>query len=256
MEIIGIIIVLWILFKVFGSSSSEAPPKSPTVRTPKATTSNPPAPSQEVSAKPSVITRHNAVATNSVQTARHSPAKHQAVAQRPPVALKSDWQQFQQLIDRHRIHTLFHFTDRRNIDSIRRHGALFSWSYCDHHGINIPVPASNDLSKALDLRKGLQDFVRLSFNPSQPMMYVAQSRGVIPFVLEISPEVIYWLETQFSDINATSNGANVGPTIQDFQRINFTLAIPGNWTTPAEKAQIQAEVLVKTKIPIDFIRNI
>jgi len=88
------------------------------------------------------------------------------------------------------------------------------------------------------------------------MMYVVQSRGVDPLILEISPEVIYWLETQFSDVNATANNANVGPSLQDFQRINFNLALQGNWQTPEEKAQIQAEVLVKMTIPIHFIRNI
>ncbi len=227
------------------------------MQTPKPTTTSSTPPNPKVSPKPIMATRNTkSVATKSIPPAKQTKPNRQAVAQRPSVPLKRDWQQFRQLVDEHKIQRLFHFTDRRNLESIRKHGGLFSWSYCDDHGITIPFPASNDLSKALDVRKGLQDFVRLSFNAHQPMMYVVQSRGVNPFVLEISPEVIYWLETQFSDINATSNGANVGPTIQDFQRINFTLAIPGNWTTPAEKALIQAEVLVKTKIPIQFIRNI
>jgi hypothetical protein len=88
------------------------------------------------------------------------------------------------------------------------------------------------------------------------MMYVAQGRGVVPVVLEISPEVIFWLHTQFSNVNATANNASIGSSIQDFKNINFPLALSGNWTTAEEKAFIQAEVLVKTKLPIQFIRNI
>jgi hypothetical protein len=205
---------------------------------------------QQPTSKP-VAARQISPSTSSARTPP-PPAKVAAT----PIPRKPDWQDFQRLLTKRNIQTLYHFTDRRNLPSIRQHGGLYSWSYCEQHHIAIPFPASNDLSKALDVRKGLQDFVRLSFNPCQPMMYVAQGRGVVPVVLEISPEVIFWLHTQFSNVNATANNASIGSSIQDFKNINFPLALSGNWTTAEEKAFIQAEVLVKTKLPIQFIRNI
>ena len=174
----------------------------------------------------------------------------------PTMARKPNWRDFEKLVVEKKIKTLYHFTDKRNILSIKKHGGLYSWSYCAAHKITIPVPASNDLSKSLDTQKGFEDYVRLSFNPFQPMMYVVKKKGVHPVVLEISPEVIYWLDTQFSNINATANNAIVGSTISHFKNINFPLALQGDWTTQDEKSLIQAEVLIKTKLPIHFIKNI
>jgi hypothetical protein len=192
-----------------------------------------------------------------------TPISLHAIKNSPPtdtkasaVPRKPDWHDFEKLVVEKKITALYHFTDKRNIPSIKKHGALYSWSYCIANKITIPNSASNELSKSLDAWKGLEDFVRLSFNPSQPMMYVAKKKGVDPFILEIAPEVIYWLETQFSNVNATANNAIVGSFIQHFRNINFDFALQGNWNTPEEKAFIQAEVLVRTKLPIHFIRNI
>jgi len=169
---------------------------------------------------------------------------------------KADWKDFNKIVTSRNIRTLYHFTDKRNIQSIKQQGALYSWFFCDTHSIAIPFPASNDLSKNLDVRKGLEDFVRLSLNPDQPMMHVVRYRGIDPYILEISPEVIYWLDTQFSNVNATANNSIIGSSLPHFQNINFYIALGTNWTTPEEKAQYQAEILVKTKIPIQFITNI
>lgn len=217
------------------------------------------------STEPSSTSHRSTPRSSSIpRTARRSNSSPTPTETQPPttriaasqIALKADWESYRRMVARKNIQALYHFTDRRNLPSIRQYGGLYSWSYCEEHHIEIPVRSSNDLSRELDVRRLLQDFVRLSFNPNQPMMYVAQKRGVDPFVLEISPEVIYWLHTKFSDINATSNNARVGPSLQDFININFPLALRGTWTTEEEKAAIQAEVLVKTMIPIQFIRNI
>lgn len=52
---------------------------------------------------------------------------------------------------------LYHFTSRRNLDSIKRHGGLYSWWDLDTHGITVPCPGGNDFSKLLDRYNGLQD---------------------------------------------------------------------------------------------------
>ena len=63
---------------------------------------------------------------------------------------------------------------------------------------------SSKLSRKLDQNKGLGDFVRLSFTPNHPMLYVAlkEARLVDPIVLEIDLSVILIPGTRFSDRNA------------------------------------------------------
>jgi len=171
---------------------------------------------------------------------------------------KEDWQEFENIIIQEGINRLYHFTDRSNLDSIIKYGGLFSWYTCEIKGINIPVPGGNELSRDLDIRKNIQDYVRLSFNKKQPMLYVAQREGRIinPFFLEISPEVIFFKNTLFSDENATANSAIIGGKLEDFQRINFKFAKSGEWSDELEKKYVQAEVLVKSHIPIKFIKNL
>ncbi len=79
-------------------------------------------------------------------------------------------------------------------------------------------PGGSDVSRSLDSRDNLQNYVRVSFTQKHPMMYVAMNNGWIsnPVILEIDPEVICWLDTKFADRNAVKNGANIGGSLSDF----------------------------------------
>jgi hypothetical protein len=66
---------------------------------------------------------------------------------------------------------LYHFTDRSCLPSIANSG-LLSWVGLEKAGI-VGKKGSSELSRALDRRKGLGDFVRLSFSPKHPMLFVA-----------------------------------------------------------------------------------
>ena len=105
---------------------------------------------------------------------------------------------------------LYHFTDRRNIPSIKRHGGLLSWSYCEKHKIDIPNPGGGNLSRKLDEMRNLQDYVRLSFTTEHPMMYVAMKDERIsnPVILRIDPSVVYLQHTMYADMNATNYETN------------------------------------------------
>jgi len=171
------------------------------------------------------------------------------------VPLKDDYNFLIQLIKERRITCLYHFTDEINVGSIRRNGGLYSWKSCQYRGIYIPRPGSDDLSKSLDDRKNLGDYVRLSFNPRQPMLYVAQRDGRInkPVILKIDPVVMLWKTTLFSNINAAANAAHIGPASTDFMEIKTYIALSEDWTTEEEKRYFQAEVLVKSHIPLEYI---
>lgn len=176
---------------------------------------------------------------------------------------RSNYEAFKVLLERHNIQKLYHFTDRDNLSAIIQHGGLYSWKDCEEKGIAIPKPGgggNGSLSWGLDERAGLQHYARLSFTRHHPMMYVAMDDGRIsnPVILEIDPAVIYDTETLFSDRNATRNGAQVGSTLDDFQRIHFeTIKAKNHFDLPSEEQPFyQAEVLVKHFIPLSAIMNI
>lgn len=173
---------------------------------------------------------------------------------------KNNYDEFKKLIEQHHITTLYHFTDRENLESIIKNGGLYSWADCEQKGINISKPGGSMSSRDLDRRDNLQNFVRVSFVREHPMMYVAMNDGRIsnPVVLEIDPEVIYWQDSLYADRNATKNGAHVGSSIDDFSQLHFnSFKAKKHFDLDADEQKFyQAEVLVKNHIPLQFIKNI
>lgn len=173
---------------------------------------------------------------------------------------KSNWQDFKAILDQYGITKLYHFTDRSNLESIIKEGGLYSWMDCDKKGIKITKPGGEALSRALDCRHNLQEYVRVSFTTQHPMMYVAMQEGRIsnPVILEIDPEVIYWKSSKYSDSNATRNDACVGENLDAFKKIHFNSVKARTHfdLTDEEKPYFQAEILVKSFIPLECIKNI
>lgn len=176
------------------------------------------------------------------------------------MAYKNNYDEFKKLIEQHHITTLYHFTDRENLESIIKNGGLYSWADCEQKGISISKPGGSLDSRNLDKRDNLQNFVRVSFVREHPMMYVAMNDGRIsnPVVLEIDPEVIYWQDSLYADRNATKNGALVGSSIDDFSQLHFnSFKAKKHFDLDADEQKFyQAEVLVKKHIPLQFIKNI
>lgn len=170
---------------------------------------------------------------------------------------KRNWRQIKKIVDSKRIKKLYHFTDQKNLPSIRINGGLYSWSHCESNDIYIARPGGNQVSRSLDRKNGLEDYVRLSFVKKPPMYHVAKRDGRVrnPVILEVSPEVILWELTLFSDGNATASRARIGGEPEDFRRIRFDILRQSDWTDECEKHYWQAEVLVKTYIPLRYISN-
>ena len=173
---------------------------------------------------------------------------------------KFDWKLYRKYLKRKNINCVYHFTDRQNLQSIIDNGGLLSLKTCRENGIVIRKPGGNDLSHSLDKRAGLDDYIRLSFTPNHPMMYFAMNDGRInnPTVLQINQEVIYWLNSKYSDDNATNRTAKIGTEfkslplaeIEKIKKIDY-------FDSPEEfKKYYQAEILVKKKIPLKYIENI
>ena len=173
---------------------------------------------------------------------------------------KGNWQEFKVILDQHGIKKLYHFTDRDNLESIIKNGGLYSWGDCEDKGIKIAKPGGGLLSRDLDRKDNLQHYVRVSFTTQHPMMYVAMQDGRLsnPVILEIDPEVIYWNDSKYANVNATRSGARKGGSIDDFKSIHFqSVKARKHFDLPEEEQPyFQAEVLVKNFIPLEYIKNI
>lgn len=170
---------------------------------------------------------------------------------------KAQREEIMKLLENNGIKWFYHFTDRENIESIKKYGGLFSWKYCRDHGIEIPNAGGNDVSRSLDVRHNLQDFVRLSFCSDHPMAYRKECEGADVVFLRISVEVATFKTTVFSDMNATDNAHCHGTGLEDLQKVDFD-AVKRTYVSREDddfKAH-QAEVKVKTFVPLRYILNI
>lgn len=171
--------------------------------------------------------------------------------------LKDNYSDYRDILLDNGITYLYHFTDRRNIDSIIQHGGLYSWHYCLKNNIKIPYPGGDASSKALDKSYRLEDYVRLSFCEDHPMSWRLQQQGYDLVLLKIKVEVAWIKDTLFSDMNATDKLHKHGGSLQDLKRVDFN-ATQQHYVrrdSPLFKKH-QAEVLVKTFIPLQYIVNI
>lgn len=179
---------------------------------------------------------------------------------------KFNWRDFQKILQENGIAGFYHFTDRSNLKSIKENGGLFSWYYCDLNRIEIPMPGGSLGSRQNDTINGKKDFVRVAFNKEHPMLFIAQRDGRIsrPVWLDIDIEVAYFEHTEFSDKNAAAFSSYtpiIGKEAQHLSNIRFDILKKAKLVKhynllDNEKPYNQAEVLVKTWIPIEYIKNI
>lgn len=167
--------------------------------------------------------------------------------------------QFVSFLQNHGIYALYHITPIENLDSIRRYGGLFSWAYLQSHNIPIPCQGGNSLSRSLDLRRGFQDYVRLSFCDAHPMAYrLAHNNNLKLVRLQISTNVI--TETSYiSNLNATDNNATIKQGIEGLELVNYTATKKNDlskYQNPIQYKEHQAEVLILTHVPSSFITNL
>lgn len=170
---------------------------------------------------------------------------------------KIDCIKFRNYLEENRVEYFYHFTDRRNLESIIEHKGLYSWQYCQNNRINIAHSGGSDLSRVLDQKYGLESYVRLSFCADHPMAWGLKCNSYDLVLLKIKVDVAWSKETLFSDINAVDNAHTHGGTFDDLKRIDI-MATRMRYLrkeNPNFKKH-QAEVMVKNYIPLECIVNI
>lgn len=150
----------------------------------------------------------------------------------------------------------YHFTDRSNLKSVIDNGGLYSWKALDELGISSKT-GGDSLSHQLDVRKGLQDYVRLGIASDHPMMYRLEQLGYDLVILYIHPIVAMFKDTLFSNINATDNDCLVGGELKNLTSLS-RYAGSKNYVSRDDKCfkAKQGEVLIPHFIPLKFIINI
>lgn len=155
----------------------------------------------------------------------------------------------------------YHFTDTRNLPSIRQHG-LLSMHQLRERRI-IVAPGGNDWSLDADKRTGMDRFVHLCFFEDHPMEYVAKKEGRIEKTrfLRVDPRVITMEGVLIS--TEVSNKAGVLPRPADEMVNELDLEViytRTDWKDPKVQARLRAaqkcELLVPEHIAVKLLRNV
>lgn len=163
------------------------------------------------------------------------------------------------------INCLYHFTDRRNLPSIKKLGGLYSWQWLDTNNIRYLYSDYSD-SHRMDNARNLQNYVRLSFCKTHPMAYRkwadsknsgdSTSDRFDPVLLEIELDILDD-NVLISDKNAVDNNAIIKPGFSSLNLVNFEAVKMDTCesSNPNFKNR-QAEVLIPTRVPIEYIINV
>jgi len=161
------------------------------------------------------------------------------------------------------IAVLYHFTDRRNLPSIRQHGGIYPMAELRKMGIEVPAPGGNDWSRDADGLKGMDEYVHLCFRNNHPMEYLARQEGRIgdTIFLQIHADVLLWEHVRFTPDVANKAGVQTYSMDDAKKMIDFeVLFTRTDWRNPEIQRRLQQaerfEILVPNLIPLELIRNL
>jgi hypothetical protein len=168
---------------------------------------------------------------------------------------KCNPKQYVGFLKKHQLTCLYHFTPINNVASIKTNGLL---SIEQLRKANVrPSFASSGASRNLDKNKDLSDYVHLSYERDNPMIYVAIAEGRLSeyALLEISCDVLFWKNTKYTNKNAAKSDAIVTDDINFLLNIPFSKFHNKSYLKLREedKEWFKSEILVKSQIPRKFI---
>ena len=150
------------------------------------------------------------------------------------------------------IESVWHFTDRSNLESIQKYGIL-SLKKIEKQKINIQRTGADTLSHSLDHYRGWDKYVHLAFINDHPMYHVAKSRESIidPIWIEIDISVIFEESTIF--FNKVANDTTARPfKIEKLKKkIDFDKMFHHDFDIKKEARK--SEILIKGTITPDKI---
>ena len=163
---------------------------------------------------------------------------------------------------RYTIKALYHFTDTRNIPSIKTHGILSNYEIQRRNDVVLVAPGGNEVSRDADERFGVHTFVHLCFFDQHPMEFLAKQDGRIQrsSFLRIDPKIL--LQEGIMLCDGVANRANA--TLVTWEDAKKTLdweiiCTRTDWKNPDVQARLKQarkyEVLVPGCVPVEFIKG-
>lgn len=130
---------------------------------------------------------------------------------------------------------LYHFTDRKNLDSIRAQAGLHPLSDLTKRGVGIPAPGGNQWSRDADALKGMGNYVH-------PMEFLARQEGRIgdTVFLEIHPSVMQFPGVMFTPNVSNKTGVETIPIAKAADVIDFEVLYTRTDWSDATKCTIKA----------------
>jgi hypothetical protein len=158
---------------------------------------------------------------------------------------------------------VWHFTDRSNLELIKKHNGLLSLGELERREIKIPGPGGNEWSHEADRAKGLHDFVHLAFRDDHPMLYLAKQDGRItnPIWLEIESSILLEDGVRFCSEVSNRTDAVIIEAEEAREQIDFEVLFTYmDWTDlqvqARRRAALKSEILVPGFVPIERILSI
>lgn len=156
----------------------------------------------------------------------------------------------------------YHFTDRRNLPGIRKHGIL-STHALKGGGMSAPAPGGNQWSLDADRSSGMDKYVHLCFFDSHPMEWRAREDGRIKetIFLEISPEILRISGTVVTDVVSNSSDCKPLAIESGFEGLDLKIIYKkSDWTNATVKERLKIakkyELLVPKQISTEFVLNL
>ena len=141
--------------------------------------------------------------------------------------------------------SLYHFTDSKNIPSIKEHGLYSLAALRARLNLNIGTdffPASSDRSREIDFRKNLNNYIRLCSEQNHPMVSIALNENRISSVS--------WIKLNFSKTVFGNNFRENHILFSNINAASNNAVVDSNYTTFTQSYDIQREVLVRFNIPV------
>jgi hypothetical protein len=155
----------------------------------------------------------------------------------------------------------YHFTDKRNVPSIRKSG-LLSMRSLRANGMVVPACGGNQWSLDADINSGMDAYVHLCFLPEHPMEYIARKEGRIESTTWIRIEPAIMLLSGVMLTKEVSNKSGVVPMMpldalsEMHTDVIYTRT---DWSNPGiqeKRNEVKKyEILVPSHVPINFIMN-
>ena len=156
---------------------------------------------------------------------------------------------------------VYHFTDTRNLGSIRENGIL-AMAEINRRGLEV-VSGGNQWSLDADKASGMDEYVHLCFFKDHPMEYYAKKEERVETVkyLRVDPKIMLQEGVLIADQVSNKKGSRPLPANQMVQKIDWQVIYDRtDWKDPAIQARLKiakvCELLVPNSVSTSLITNL